>query len=56
LGYLIDSFGLLLFANYETTPTIIAIVISVSELVFPLWLLIKGVNRDRYQERITSTN
>ena len=56
LGYLIDSFGLLLFPGYVTTPTIIAIVISVSELAFPLWLLIKGVNRDRYQERITSSN
>ncbi len=56
LGYLIDSFGLLLFASYETTPTVIAIVISVSELIFPLWLLIKGVNKDRFQERLTSAN
>ncbi len=37
LGYLIDSFGLLLFPNYETTPTIIAIVISVSELALPAY-------------------
>lgn len=51
LGYLIDSFGLLLFENYETTPTIIAIVISVSELVFPLWLLIKGVNKEGWEKR-----
>ena len=51
VGYLIDSFGLLLFANYETTPTVIAIVISVSELVFPLWLLIKGVNKEGWEKR-----
>lgn len=51
LGYLIDSFGLLLCANYETTPTVIAIVISVSELAFPLWLLIKGVNKEGWKKR-----
>jgi hypothetical protein len=56
VGYLIDSFALLLFSGYETTPTVIAIVIAVSEIAFPLWLLIKGVNRDRYQERVTSAN
>lgn len=50
VGYLIDSFGLLLFANYETTPTVIAIVISVSELAFPLWLLIKGVNKEKWEK------
>lgn len=51
VGYLIDSFGLLLFANYETTPTVIAIVISISELAFPLWLLIKGVNKEGWEKR-----
>jgi len=56
VGYLIDSFALLLFSGYETTPTVIAIVIAFSEIAFPLWLLIKGVNRDRYQERVTSAN
>lgn len=56
VGYLIDSFALLLFSGYETTPTVIAIVIAFSEIAFPLWLLIKGVNRDRYQELVTSAN
>jgi hypothetical protein len=56
VGYLVDSFALLLFSGYETTPTVIAIVIAVSEIAFPLWLLIKGVNKDHYQERVTSAN
>ena len=32
LGYLVDSFALLLFAGYETTPPYIALVIAVSEI------------------------
>jgi len=55
-GYLIDSFALLLSNSYTTTPGIIAMVISISEIAFPLWLLIKGVNWERYQEHVTSAN
>ena len=51
LGYLIDSFALLLFPGYETTPTVIALAIAVAELAFPLWLLIKGVDVDKWQKR-----
>lgn len=51
VGYLIDSFALLLFSGYETTPTVIAIVIAVSEVAFPLWLLIKGVNKEGWEKR-----
>lgn len=51
VGYLIDSFALLLFSGYETTPTVIAIVIAVSEIAFPLWLLIKGVNKEGWEKR-----
>ena len=51
VGYLVDSFALLLFSGYETTPTIIAIVIAFSEIAFPLWLLIKGVNKEGWEKR-----
>ncbi len=51
MGYLIDTTGLLLVAGYTTTPGVIATVIAVAEIAFPLWLLIKGVNRERWQNR-----
>jgi hypothetical protein len=55
-GYLIDSFALLLSPNYETTPALIQAIIAIAELAFPLWLLIKGVNQERYQQYHTSAN
>lgn len=50
-GYLIDTAALLLLPGYETTPAPIALVIAVAEIAFPLWLLVKGVNSERWQER-----
>jgi len=50
LGYVIDSFSLLLLPGYTTTPIYIAIPIAISEIAFPLWLLIKGVNKEKWQE------
>lgn len=44
VGYFIDSFGVLLFTNYTTTPVFVALPIAVAEIAFPLWLLVKGVN------------
>lgn len=55
LGYLIDSFALLLSSGYETTPVFIAIPIAVAEIAFPLWLLIKGVNVERWHKRALET-
>jgi hypothetical protein len=49
LGYLIDSFFLLLIPSYTTTPIYIAIPIAIAELVFPVWLLIKGVNKEGWK-------
>ena len=49
LGYLIDSFSLLLIPSYTTTPIYIAIPIAIAELVFPVWLLIKGVNKEGWK-------
>lgn len=51
LGYLIDTTGLLLVSSYTTTPGLIALVIAVAEIAFPIWLLVKGVNQDRWQNR-----
>jgi hypothetical protein len=51
LGYLIDSLALLLSTSYETTPVYIALPIAIAELAFPLWLLIKGVNVEKWEER-----
>lgn len=50
-GYLIDSFALLLSTGYETTPVYISLAIAVAEIAFPLWLLIKGVNVEKWEER-----
>lgn len=51
IGYLIDTIGLLLAPGYTTTPALIAIIIAVAEIAFPLWLLVKGVNMDRWSDR-----
>jgi hypothetical protein len=51
IGYLIDTVGLLLVSGYTTTPGWIALVIAVAEIAFPIWLLVKGVNMDRWQNR-----
>lgn len=56
LGYLIDSFAQLLLPSYETTPGIIQLAIAVAELAFPLWLLIKGVNVEKWEERADSSD
>lgn len=55
-GYLVDSVGILLLPAYETTPALVAMVIAVAEIAFPVWLLVKGVNKERYQERAISAN
>lgn len=51
LGYLFDATGLLLVSSYTTTPGLIATVIAVAEIAFPLWLLVKGVKLDGWQKR-----
>jgi hypothetical protein len=51
VGYLVDSFALLLSSSYKTTPGIIAATIAIAEIAFPLWLLIKGVNKEGWEKR-----
>ena len=48
IGYLFDSMGLLLVTGYTTTPGLIAAVIALAEIAFPSWLLMQGVNMDRW--------
>jgi hypothetical protein len=54
-GYLFDSFAQLLCTTYTSTPGIIAMVIMFSEIVFPVWLLIKGVNKEGWEKRISES-
>ena len=51
LGYLIDSFALVLLANYKTGAVYFALPITIAEIAFPLWLLIKGVNVEQWNKR-----
>jgi len=46
-GYLIDSFGLFLFPDYNLN---IALYTGWSEVIFPLWLVIKGVNVEQQEK------
>ena len=47
-GYLIDTFGLFLFPGF--TP--IAAFTSIGELLLPLWLLIKGIDVEQWEQRL----
>jgi hypothetical protein len=49
-GYLIDSGTQLLFPGFVT----ISLFTFVGELLFPLWLLIKGVNVERWRQLTTA--
>lgn len=51
MGYLIDSFSHVLIANYKTGPVYLAIPIALAEIAFPLWLLIRGVNAEKWKNR-----
>ncbi|QPC83746.1 DUF4386 domain-containing protein [Phototrophicus methaneseepsis] len=51
-GYLFDTVGLLFIESYTTTPDLIAMLISVAEIAFPVWLLVKGLNLQKWQQRM----
>ena len=52
LGYLIDAYGNILYPNYaETFGLVAGVGALIGELPFFLWLAIKGVNVQRYNER-----
>jgi hypothetical protein len=50
IGYLIQSFAAFLFPSFGLN---IALFTFWGEVLFPLWLLVKGVNVDRLEKRIT---
>lgn len=51
LCYFIQSFGNLLFPQYKELFTSIGL-LSIVEIVLPLWLLIKGVNVEVWKKRV----
>jgi Domain of unknown function (DUF4386) len=52
LGYLIHGYGSFLFPNYEGIfDLVVGVTAIIGELPFFLWLSIKGVNVQRYNER-----
>ena len=53
LGYLGHSYGSWLYPNHaETLASVVGVTAIVGELPFFLWLAIKGVNVQRYNERV----
>jgi hypothetical protein len=48
-GYLIDSIGRFVLPQYENIYTVIILATIPAELTFALWLLIKGVNVERWE-------
>lgn len=55
LGYLIDGFSHILIPGFKTGAPYIAIPIALSEIAFPLWLLVKGVNAKQWQKLTPKT-
>jgi hypothetical protein len=51
LGYLVDDFSHILVANHVTGAAYFALPIAIAEISFPLWLLFKGVNAERWDRR-----
>ena len=52
LGYLTQSYGSILFPNYEEIfAVVVGVTAVIGELPFFLWLVIKGVNVQRYNEQ-----
>lgn len=57
LGYLIDSFGNILFPSYgEIFGLVVAVTAIIGELPFFVWLLVKGVNVQKWHERASSSS
>jgi hypothetical protein len=51
-GYLLDSFGNFLLPQYDALYAPVVVVLAIlGELPFALWLLIKGVNVERWEKR-----
>ena len=51
LGYLIQSFTAFLSPNLAVKIALLPVLTSWGELLFPLWLVIKGVNVEQWEKR-----
>jgi hypothetical protein len=57
LGYLMQSYGHLLAPQYDSLLSTVVIVMTIpGELAFTLWLLIKGINVERWEERALASS
>ena len=54
LSYLIQGFGNILFPQYKEIFTSIGFLSSI-EIALPLWLLIKGINVEQWQKRVSES-
>jgi hypothetical protein len=51
-GYLLQSYGHILAPQFDAILATVVIILSIpGELAFTLWLLIKGVNAERWEQR-----
>ncbi len=51
VGYLTDSFGNFLAPQYDAIYAQMVVVLAIGELVFALWLLIRGLNVAKWEQR-----
>lgn len=51
LGYIFDSFALVLLADHTMGAVYFALPIAIAEISFPLWLVFKGVNVEQWKTR-----
>ena len=55
LSYLVNSFTLILAPAYAGTIFVILVLALIGELSFSLWLIVKGVNVQRWKEQASTT-
>jgi hypothetical protein len=57
IGYFAQSFGVILAPNFSDLLSTVVLVLAIpGELVFALWLLIKGIDVDKWHERAQEAN
>lgn len=54
LSYFIQDFGIMLLPQYKTLFTSIGS-LAFLEIIFPLWLLFKGVNAEKWEKRVAES-
>ena len=57
LGYFAQSFGVIVAPNLSDSLSTVVLILAIpGELVFALWLLIKGIDEDKWHERALAAN